>query len=301
MAQYINSMQRYEITEVEKTMSGTLAIHAEHVSRRLSLIPVMPCEYTGNESYAAFRVIESHIPVSMPFELLGGVKVETDVKFKITKPTSLMSCLYGMEGSIIDRFGGDFQLSNYTVMHNASRGQQRSTPIIYGRNLAGCKQEESLDSVYTGACPYWSDSDGNVVVTLPEKVLHTSSASLYPYERTITLDLSGEFEDQPTEAQLRTAAQSYMDRNFSGVPRILFSIDLTNADPGRAVYDNKFFLGDRVTIIVEQLHLKVAARVVKVKYNVLLERHDELEIGDARETFSDAIAGIARREMNSKR
>src|SRR5699024_1918833 len=76
-------------------------------------------------------------------------------------------CLGGMDYSILDMYGGEFEWDRYTVKLHKRRGADRGFTIRYGKNLVDMTQEENIAQVYTGVFPYWSDNDGNTV-TLPE-------------------------------------------------------------------------------------------------------------------------------------
>lgn len=61
-------------------------------------------------------------------------------------------------------------------------------------------------------------------MTLPEKVVHSASAANYPYQRTKVVDFSSDFQSPPTVSQLRTKAQSYIENNDVGNPKVSLDV-----------------------------------------------------------------------------
>ena len=294
-----SSYQPFEVVELEKTIDGMISIRANHLSYRLSYIPVMPC--TGTDVYEAFQAMKRASAETNPFDFQprpGDLPFPT-VTYKQVLPASFRSRLAGVQGSIIDLYGGEYEFDKWTVYLHRSRGRESDVLVVYGRNIIDFKQEESIADTITGIVPFWTDQDKTVVVTLPEQVVQSSYASHYAYHKTAVLDMSDEFEEQPTEAQLRAAAQSYIDRNKIGIPKVNFSISISPSDPER--WYETIHLCDTVTVLFEKLSIKAKAKVVKTKYNTLLDRYEELEVGDLRETLTDAIKTIVKQEIKENK
>ena len=65
--------------------------------------------------------------------------------------------------------------------------------------------------------PEGQDENGaDVVVYLPEKVLHSTSAANYPYQRTKVVDFSSDFQSAPTAEELRAKGEKYIENNDMG-------------------------------------------------------------------------------------
>ncbi len=83
------------------------------------------------------------------------------------------------------------------------------------------KQEENCSSVYTGVYPFWySEQEG--LVQLNEKLVKASGT--YNFTRIYPLDLSQEWQEKPSQEQLRTRANSYMKANNIGVPAVSLTV-----------------------------------------------------------------------------
>ena len=285
--------QPFRIYSISKPLNGIVEINAEHVSYQLSHIPVSPFE--AGSLAAALVGLKDNAAEACPFTFWTDKTVTGN--FKVTEPVSLRSRLGGVEGSLLDVYGtGEYEFDHYTVKLHLHRGTNNGVTLRYGKNITDIKQEENIANTYTGVMPYWKgDVDGTeTTVTLPEKVLHSANASNFPYQRTIPLDLSSNFENQPTEAQLRSAANSYMTSNNIGVPAVSIDVSfiaLWQTEEYKDVANlERVNLCDTVTVEFPALGVSAQAKVVKTEYDVLRDRYQSLELGDAKTNFTQTLS-----------
>lgn len=286
--------QPFRIYSISKPLNGIVEINAEHISYQLIHIPVSP--FTAGSAAAAMAGLKTNAAEACPFTFWTDKEVTGN--FKVTEPVSIRSMLGGTEGSILDVFGtGEYEFDHYTVKLHLHRGTDNGVTLRYGKNITDIKQEENIANTYTGVMPYWKGSGDNneeEVVTLTEKVLHSSNASHFPYQRTIPLDMSSNFETKPTEAQLRSAAQSYMSANNIGVPAVSLDVSfiaLWQTEEYKEVANlERINLCDTVTVEFPTLEVSAQAKVIKTEYDVLRNRYQKLELGEARTNFTRAVA-----------
>lgn len=285
--------QPFRIYSISKPLDGIVEINAEHISYQLSHIPVSPFE--AGSLAAALVGLKDNAAEDCPFTFWTDKTVTGN--FKVTEPVSLRSRLGGVEGSLLDVYGtGEYEFDHYIVKLHLHRGTNNGVTLRYGKNITDIKQEENIANTYTGVMPYWKgDVDGTeTTVTLPEKVLHSANASNFPYQRTIPLDLSSNFENQPTEAQLRSAANSYMTSNDIGVPAVSIDVSfiaLWQTEEYKDVANlERVNLCDTVTVEFPALGVSAQAKVVKTEYDVLRDRYQSLELGDAKTNFTQTLS-----------
>ena len=286
--------QPFRIYSISKPLNGIVEINAEHNSYQLSHIPLAP--FTAGSAVAAMAGLKTNAAEACPFTFWTDKEVTGN--FKVTEPASIRSMLGGTEGSILDVFGtGEYEFDHYTVKLHLHRGTDNGVTLRYGKNITDIKQEENIANTYTGVMPYWKGSGDNneeEVVTLTEKVLHSSNASHFPYQRTIPLDMSSNFETKPTESQLRSAAQSYMTANNIGVPAVSLDVSfiaLWQTEEYKEVANlERINLCDTVTVEFPTLEVSAQAKVIKTEYDVLRNRYQKLELGEARTNFTRAVA-----------
>ena len=197
----------------------------------------------------------------------------------------------GQRGSILDVYGGEWEWNNYDCILHKSRGQDNGYTIRYGKNLIDLKQEQSIETTYTGIYPYWSSEE--TMVMLPEKVVHAETAKNYPFQRTLVKDFSDQFDNAPTDNALRALTQAYIRRNGIGVPVVNLSLDFINladtTEYRELLATANLDLCDIVTVQFEKLGVNVKSKVIDIKYDVLKERYASIEVGDRRSTLATRI------------
>lgn len=287
--------QAFRIYQITKPINGIVTVYAEHISYQLSHIPVNPfLEVTSVQT--ALMTIAENVAETCPFTF-ETTKSSTG-KMSLDEPRSVRALLGGTEGSILDCFGGgEYEWDMYTVRLHQNRGTNNGVTLRYGKNITDLEQEESIGNTITGIYPYWKGTVDNeeVIVTLPEKVLHSSNYTNYPYPRTITLDCSSQFKEQPTVAQLRTYANSYISKAGVGIPQVTLTVKFLPLWQSEEYKDianlERVNLCDKVTVEFPALEVSASAKVVRTKFDVLKERYDEIELGDTRTSFTSQVRG----------
>ena len=279
--------QAFRVCKITKPINGRVTIFAQHLSYQLSFIPVSP--FSAQNLTNALAGFRSNAAEACPFTLTADFT--SNASYAVPIPTSIRSYLGGQRGSILDVYGGEWEWDNYNCILHRNRGQDNGYVIRYGKNLIDLKQEESIENTYTGIYPYWASDE--TMVTLPEKVIHASNAENFPFKRTLVKDFSDQFQNAPTEAQLRTYTQNYITRNGIGVPNVNLSVDFVNlADTEEykeLLTTANIDLCDTVTVRFEKYGVEVKSKVIEIVWDVLKERYEKIEIGDKRSTLATTI------------
>lgn len=270
----------FRIYGISKPIDRIMTIYAEHISYQLSNIPVSPFETTGIIN--AVSLLVSNSAESNPFTFESDID-NAYSPFRVGAPQSFRSLLGGVEGSMIDVFGGELLFERYDVKLLAHRGQDNGTVLRYGKNITNFKQDENITATKTGLYPYYKSDEA--YVELPNKVISVESADSFPFHRTEAHDFTADFaESVPTVEQLEAKAISYMNANRFGIPDV--SIDISFIDLSKTenykdfAYLEKVNLCDTVTVIFEPYGISAKSKVVKVEYNLLTGRYDSITLGN---------------------
>lgn len=281
------SPQPFRIYRITRPMNGICNIYARHIAYDLAGIPLNPFE--AKNAPAAMAALQSNAAIASPFEF--WTDKSTEAKFSVPVPSSTRSVLGGQTGSVLDVYGGEYEWDNFTVKLWNQRGRDNGVNIRYGKNLTDIEQDRNIDNVYTGIYPYWTDSDGNLVVCDPKIV---PAPGTYDFVRILPVDFSSDFKDRPTPEQLRERAESYVKDNKVGVPTVSIQASFVQLEQTEEYKDlallEKCDLCDTVTIQFERLGVDAKAEIVKIETDVLLERYNSVEIGEVRANISDTIA-----------
>ena len=279
--------QPFRVYRHTKPLAGRVTFYARHISYDLLGIPLNPC---GAGTVAAAMVaLETNVATSSPFTYWTDKTTEAD--WSVTVPTVSRALLGGQEGSILDVYGGEYEWDGFTVKLYNERGRDNGGTIRYGKNLSDINEDSDDSNLATGIYPFWTDSEGsNLVVCDPPIV---PAPGTYDFTRIITVDFSGEWEEPPTPEQLRARAESYVSANQIGVPKVSLEVSFVQLEQTLDFADlrllEKVDLCDTVTVQYEALGVDATAKVIRIETDVLRERYNKVELGDARGSLADTI------------
>lgn len=290
------NLQAFRVYRLTKPLNGIFKVFAQHISYQLSYIPCMPFSIAASSSACnqTLQALKTNAVESCPFTF--STDVTTVASYKQTTPASIKSRLGGSEGSVLDKFRGEYEWDNYTVYFYKNRGVTvPAVTLNYGKNITDLNQEENIENTVTGIVPYWVSVEGDTVVTLPEKSVDSQYASAYPFKRTIPYDFSQSFEEAPTVLELRTKAQAYVNQTGLGIPDVsikLSFVALANTEEYKDIAALQTVkLCDTIQVYFEKLGINTTAKVVKYEYDVLSERYNSIEVGTIRRTLATTISG----------
>lgn len=292
-------IQAFQVYKISRALGGRVTINAQHISYRLNWIPVMP--FSASSLADTLEKIKANSAENNPFTFEADFTSAVSCGFTI--PTGCKSVLGGVDGSVLDTYGGEYEWDNFTVKLHRNRGSEKPITLLYGKNITDLTQEEVISNTYTGVCPYWSATDNNITVTLPEKVISVEEARNFPFHRTKVVDFSGQFDAQPTIEQLREATTEYIEANNIGVPDVSIDVSFINL-AGTDGYEDAapletVQLGDTISVYFDKLGVQTRAKVIGYEYNVLTEKYENVSIGTSRSTLASTIVeqGKAAEEM----
>ena len=267
---------------------GIVTFNAYHISYKLNDIVVMP--YTASNIGQALQRIKTYSANANPFTF--WTDKNTVANFKSEVPRAGRNMLGGEENSILDVYGGgEYEFDNFTVKLYAQRGRDSGVSIRYGKNLIDLKQDIDGSSCYNAVAPFWADSEGNVA-TLPEKLLFFGQTG--ETVDATPMDLSQDFDTKPTAAQMRAKATSRYQSGKSWMPSENITVDFVQLWQTEE-YKNftglqRVSLCDMVSVYYEPAGVEaVKQKVVRTVYNVLLERYDQIELGELQTSLGQAI------------
>lgn len=274
--------QLFQIYDVVRSLSAAYVIKAEHISYRLSGVPLKP--YSAAGVAATLAGISSHAVANVGFTFSTDFTNTTNYSF--TTPRSVRSLLGGAEGSLLDLFGGEYHFDNFRVELLKARGADNGVTIRYGKNLTELKQDVN-GAVYNGIFPYWYKENEGVVY--PSSAVAASGS--YPVQCYEALDLTNDFQNKPTAAQLTARAQSLVNGYGAPVESISLSFITLHQLKEYATIAalEHVSLCDTVHVIYDAIGVNVKTKVVKTVYNTLTELYDTIEVGAIQTTLADVI------------
>lgn len=277
--------------------NGVVTFYAHHVTYGLGNVILNPFEATTCAE-ALLEMKQKEINAS-PFAYWTDKTASGDFEIKV--PTVARSILAGVQGSILDVFGGgDYEWDHYTVKLYADRGEDNNVNIRYGVNMLSMTQDADDSSTFNAVAPFWfhaaaDDNDSDILITIPEKIVRASSATSRNL-RPITLDLSDKWNSPPTIQQLTDYAVAYMNQKTSWKMSESVTVNfiaLWQTDDYKDVAPlQRVRLYDYVHVIHDELGVNKKLQVTETEYNVLTERYDRMVLGASKPSFAQVISGV---------
>ena len=310
--------QTFEISRVVKDSSNIVKIYGQHISHKLEYMALRNATAFAGSAYSALAIWKGALIGDLHFDVWSDIQTVGKGVFDISKMANARQALGGVEGSILDIYGGEYEFDNMTVRLHKQLGRTAPTVLEYGRNILSAESDETIESAYTSVLPFATytpdkpegDTSDNqpdaVTVTLPEDYVDSKYKDLYAHRRIKVVDFSSEFstdskkKEIPNVDKLRKLATDYMERNAIGKPKINTKIEyadlartLDYADRG---WIEELELCDIVPIYYPQIGLTdETAKVTTVTYDFVNERNESVEFGDigtnVRATMQNGLAG----------
>lgn len=310
--------QTFEISRIVKYSSNIVKIYGQHISHKLEYMGLVNGRAFNGSAFTALAIWHNATIGDLRFDVWSDIQTTGKGVFDISKMENARQALGGVEGSILDIYGGEYEFDNMTVRLHKQLGRTAPTVLEYGRNILSAELDETIESAYTSVLPFATytpdkpegDTSDNqpdpVTVTIPENYVDSKYKALYAHRRIKVVDFSSEFKsdskskDIPTPDKLRKIANDYMERNAIGKPKINIKIEYTDLAKTLDYADNGWIeeleLCDIVPIYYPQIGLTdETAKVTTVTYDFINERNESVEFGDigtnVRATMQSGLAG----------
>ena len=274
------SEQPFRVYRITKPLNKVVTIYAAHISYDLSGIPVK--NFTSQSVQAALTALTTYSVISNPFTFWSD-KTNSGV-MEIETPMPCRTIL----SNILDAYGGEYEFDKYTVKLHSMRGFDNGVSIKYGKNLTDLEQDENCSNVYTGVLPYWTGNDTTVSGSV------VNAPGTYDFTRILPVDFTSDFEEQPSTAQLDNAATKYISANNIGIPEVNLTVSFVHLNQTEEYKNLGIFerveLGDTIKVEFAAMGVSSTARCVKTVYNTLLERYDNVELGEVKKGLADTIS-----------
>jgi len=282
--------QAFEVYEITRPIDQQVTVRANHISYRQSFVPVKPFTATGIT--ATLQGLLDNSQEISPFTFSTDITNEASTYNQLA-PASMRSRLGGVQGSLLDVFGGEYLWDNFNTELLLHRGADNGVQLRLGKNIVELEQTINLERVVTGALPFWQNEDGSEVYY--GDVQYSANVDDYAIHRTVVLDLSEEYENAPTQEQLENDARIYLQQASLATPanNITVSfVDLADTTEYANSPLERVNLCDTVEVICPELNIDYKAKAVKVVFDVLAERTLEVEIGETRSTITQTISDL---------
>lgn len=281
-----DDIQPFDIVSFSKPINGVVTFHCVHISYRQSYMTVTG---SGISSLAdAFTLLATAEPDN-PFTYWTDMSSSAYMACADGLPKTVRSMLGGIEGSILDTYGGEYEWDRFTVKLWSSRGTVRNFTIRYGVNMLEYNDETDAQGTYSSCVPYWTDGTNTVIGDRVDSYGSTVTGR----GECVPLDLSDKFETQPTKADLEAEALSQMSAKNPFLATQTINVSFVRLqDMGE--YESlgsllQCRLCDTVKVMFHDYGTTGQFKIVKTVWNVLLDRFESMELGTLSTTLAQAL------------
>ena len=287
-----NDVQPFDIVGYTRPIDGIVEFHCVHVSYRQSKLVTDAAAVGVNTVRSAFNVlrypVNTSTMVESPFTYQTDITDQRYIPCFDRIPKSVRSVLGGIEGSILDTFGGEYEWDKFNVILHSRRGVDRDFTIRYGFNMSEYNEEVDDSDTYMRVYPYWTDGT------------KTLQGSVQEYGKTITnrgetiaLDVSDRFESEPTVADINAMGLSILKERNAALPVQTIHVEFVRLSDTEEYKEyaslQRCKLCDTVKVIFPSYKTQGRFKIVKTVYDVLLDRFESMELGDLSTTLSEAL------------
>lgn len=299
--------QTFEISRIVKDSSGVLKIYGSHIKHKLEYMAIRHGINLSGTASVALAIWANNLIGDYRFSTWSDIDTTGSTTFTADKMTNAHLALGGVEGSILDVWGGEYEFDNLTVRLHKQLGRRAPTVLEYGRNIISAESDESIEESYTSVYPfatYTPDSQGSdstpapITVTIPGDYVDSKYISMYANRRIKVVDFSSEFKEKevPTPDKLRAMTLKFMEHNKIGAPKINTKIEYVDLASTLDYQDNKIIEELEFCDIVPVYYPSIGiteddAKVTKIVYDFVNERNESVEFGIIGESIRSAMTG----------
>ena len=288
--------QPFRIYAISTPINRVVTVNASHISYDLSGYVVEP--FNSTSIYEVVNSIKAKTLVEVPFSFYVTGDLDPG-EINLKTPESVRSII---GNHILQVHKPEIEYNQNEVYFRQRRGSDNGVTIRYGKNLLDISHDEDCINVYTDVYPFWrgskydvkreDSSEKEILVTLTDKLLKVNES--FKFTNVLILDLSSNFQEEPTEDQLKEAAEKYIKEHKIGEPTVSITVDFIQLTSSEEYHKyrllDKVMLGDDVTIEFNEANIYATSRCVKTTYSPILNKYTEIELGESTSRLTDRIA-----------
>lgn len=306
----ISRCQPFDIYKITKPINGVVTVSARHVSYRTKYIPMLPVSIKSEDNSSTVEAVSNTFNTASNFVesltnfsfSLDGVWRKTSDEYTFKEPRSFKECLVGRENSFVGIFDCDLEYDHFSIHATKDRGKDNNVRIAYSKNLTDLTHTEDATDHVTGVFPYWQKNDDSEIISIKtykeneSGIVYSSFSSWYPYKKTIAINAKDEYEEMPTEENLRDYARKYIEENSVGKPSTTIKVSFaalwqTEEYKNIAVLE-KVRLCDKVQVEYRSLGIRTTLKVISTVYDVISERYTSIVLGDSKDDIATTVADL---------
>lgn len=226
---------------------------------------------------------------------------DTNTSYFIRK--SILEAVVGNDdNSILNRWGGELFLNNYTVTLNHRIGADHGVKCKYGNNSVSFKRNRNSEDIITRAIIVMYDG-----LMLPEQYVDSPLINNYPeiYEGIVEFDDIKVKESPEDKEGFNTKEEAFEEarkrikevfkNNHIDLPKITFEVDMINKSNSlKGIVKDGYIvnLGDTITAEHEMLGIDIKTRAIAIEMDLLTQKYTNITLSNESLPKSNLIDSV---------
>src|SRR5690625_1996528 len=217
--------------------------------------------------------------------------------------TNPLQMVGGMEGSVLQIWGGQIERDNFNLILHDRRGSDDGVKVTYEKNITGLEATFDISGLVTRIFPFVyieaSDDEPERLITVSGKYIDSPHINDYEKIYIEPIDYSSDerINTDGTDAQIRQQLTNIASQYFNETGNDKIKVDMevqfehlweTEEYKDLAVLE-LVGLGDTVTINHSKLKVDATAIVNYIRYDCIAEKNEEVRLGSVKARLTDSV------------
>ncbi|WP_052137847.1 phage tail spike protein [Heyndrickxia ginsengihumi] len=286
-------LQLFRIYAINKSLENdNLVIDAQHITYDLAGNFVESLELDEATAAEAMETIQNNLAYPTRFTISSDNTVtKSSTKLYRTNPLQMIG---GIDGSIIDNWGGEIERDNFRLILHAKRGSDDGVLVSYEKNLTGLEAKFDISNVVTRIFPFKALEDGTVL-TIPGKYIDSPNINAYNFIRILPVDYSQD-EDVIDQDSLYAKSSTYFSSGGHDQPTVTMEVTFESLWKTEEYKDVAALelvgMGDTITVHHKKMNVDATTKVVKIEYDVISEKNAKVTAGSLQTSLSNTVNNV---------
>lgn len=272
----------------QRSMSGGVTIYAEHQHYLFNgvIIKSGPA-YSGLGPDVVFNNLRAHALPAITDISAWTYSRTSEIRANFPARQVPITLMTALKSHMIGNAGGELIFHGFDVEYVDQMGVDRGARFRYGLNLTELATEDILDEYASGIFPFWGkQGDQNRPMTILDDPVYPYTGS-FPMQVIKPVDFTQQFDTQPSQADLQSAAAEYAARNApTGFPLSI------QAERANITGNTKIDLGDTVTVTYTPWGIDTKTRIYSLSFDALRGKVISAQFGTINPGFAGAIKNM---------
>ncbi len=290
----------YSITKNHE--NDNLIIKAQHITYDLANNFVKELNANNMTKQQVMKLIGSSAVTPHAFNLTSpNNTTRSSTKLYRTNPLQMIG---GMQGSILQIWGGQIERDNFNLIMHDRRGHDDGVKVTYEKNITGLEAVFDISNVITRIFPFVfkeeKENEPEKLMTISGEYVDSPLINDYDVIRTQPIDFSDDERinidgtDEQIRTQLTNLAHAYFDETGNDKAKVELGVQfahLWETEEYKNVAPLELVgMGDTVGINHSKLKVDATAIVNYIRYDCIAEINEEVKLGSVKARLSDSVS-----------